>query len=126
MVSASGVAPWTVTDTTGLRAFHDALTRYASNLAADGGAVIAWSSGELPEAAVDQLPAQNRVDVLTAALVTEGLGRIHDENLGGLTARLTFTPTQPHAVSRGCVYFERLTTAGWTAPEGSRPICTGP
>jgi branched-chain amino acid transport system substrate-binding protein len=84
--------------------------------------MIAWSSGKLLEAAIAHLAPAEQAGPLTAALVVEGLGRIHDEDLAGLTARLSFTPGS-RSVSSGCVFFERLGPTGWTAPNGSRPVC---
>jgi branched-chain amino acid transport system substrate-binding protein len=122
LVSAGGVAPWTNADTPGLRAFHDAVTRLAPGLQPDGEAVIAWSSGKLLEAAIAQLTPAEQAGTLSADLVVKGLGAIQNETLDGLTARLSFTPGKP-AVSSGCVWFERLGPSGWSAPNGSRPVC---
>jgi len=43
----------------------------------------------------------------------QGLHKIHNESLGGLTTGLTFTGGLPK--STGCVFRELLTTAGWSA-----------
>jgi branched-chain amino acid transport system substrate-binding protein len=123
MVSESPVAPWMVQDTPAAQVFHAAMTQYAPAAQPDGEAVLAWTSGKLLEAAVAKVPATERAGDLTTALILDGLGRIHDENLGGLTGPLTFTPGEKHAVSNGCIYFERLGPNGWTTPTGSRPVC---
>jgi branched-chain amino acid transport system substrate-binding protein len=123
MVTGSPVAPWVADDVPGLREFHAAMTRYAPDLAPDGEAVIGWSSGKLLEAAVAHLSAQERAAPLTSAAIVVGLQRLRDETLGGLAAGLTFAPDPAHAKSRPCSYVLRLTTAGWTAPHGSHPIC---
>ncbi len=120
---ASGVAPWTETDTPGLKAFHEALTRYAPALTPDGAAIQAWTSGKLLEAALAGVAAKARADVLTTAVVLDGLGTVKKESLGGLVAPITFTPNQKHSVSSGCIFYELLTPQGWTAPKGSRPVC---
>lgn len=122
-MSVSAVAPWMSGDTPGLIAYHHAMTTYAPQLTPDGQTMNSWTSGKLLEAAIADLPSQQQAGNLTPALVIEGLDRIHDETLGGLTARLTFTPQESHAVSSGCVWFERLGTDGWAAPNGSRPVC---
>lgn len=120
---ASGVAPWTETDTPGLKAFHAALTRYAPSLAPDGPAIQAWTSGKLLEAALAGVATKARADVLTTAVVLEGLGTVRKESLGGLVAPITFTPNQKQSVSSGCIFYQLLTPQGWTAPKGSRPVC---
>jgi len=45
------------------------------------------------------------------------------ETLGGLIAPITFSPGQAHATSTGCMFFEQLSTAGWSAPRGSKTVC---
>jgi branched-chain amino acid transport system substrate-binding protein len=124
MVVGSPVAPWMALDTPAARAFHETLARYAPDLHPDGEAMLGWTSGKLLEAAVDRLSTTERTADLTTALILTGLGRIHEETLGGLTGPLSFTPGEQHAVSNGCNYFERLGPDGWTSPTGSRPVCT--
>jgi branched-chain amino acid transport system substrate-binding protein len=117
MVSESPVAPWTAQDTPAMRAFHAAMARYAPQVPPDGEAVLAWTSGALLEAAVAEIPAPELSGGLSPALIVEGLGRIHDDNLGGLTAHLTFAPGEQHALSSGCTFLERLGPGGWSTPD---------
>jgi branched-chain amino acid transport system substrate-binding protein len=123
MVSGGPVAPWMVQDTPAARVLHETLSRLAPDLVPDGEAVLGWTSGKLLEAAVARLSPSERVGGLTTELILNGLGRIHDETLGGLTGPVTFTPGEKHAVSSGCNYFERLGPDGWTTPTGSKPAC---
>jgi branched-chain amino acid transport system substrate-binding protein len=123
MVCESPVAPWMTTDTPALRAFHAAMARYAPNVKPDGESVLAWSAGILLEHTIATLSVVERAGDLTTGSVLAGLSRVHHDTLGGLTGPLTFTPGQRHAVSTGCIYFERLGPDGWTAPDGSRSIC---
>ncbi len=51
----------------------------------------------------------------------DGLHKVHNDTLDGLTAPITFGSGLPR--SSGCVYFELLTQKGWTAPLGVKPIC---
>ena len=120
---ASGVAPWTETDTPGLKAYREALTRYAPALQPDGASIQAWVSGKLLEAAIAGVAAKARAGALTSPLILEGLGTVKNEDLDGLTGPITFTPNQKSAKSSGCVYYELLTSQGWTAPKGSRAVC---
>jgi hypothetical protein len=59
---------------------------------------------------------------INPTLILDGLSRIHDETLAGLTSSITFRPGQKGHPSNGCVFHEFLTTTGWT-PDDSRPIC---
>jgi branched-chain amino acid transport system substrate-binding protein len=120
---ASGVAPWTETDTPGLKAYRDALSRYAPSLQPDGPSIQAWTSGKLLEKALAGVASKARSGPLTTALILEALGTVKNEDLEGLTSGVTFTPNQKNAVSSGCIYYELLTPQGWTAPRGSRKVC---
>jgi branched-chain amino acid transport system substrate-binding protein len=116
-------APWNRADTPGQVEFLAALKQYAPTLIPDGMAMAAWSSGKLFQAAVDRLGVAARTAPVTTALILQGLGRIRNETLDGLTPPITFTPNQPAAPRLNCVYIEVLTTEGWTTPLGSRTLC---
>jgi branched-chain amino acid transport system substrate-binding protein len=120
---ASGVAPWTETDTPGLRAYREALARYAPAQQPDGASVQAWTSGKLLEAAINGVAAKARSGAVTSALVLAALGTVKNNDLGGLVAPITFSPNLMSSVSSGCVFYELLTPQGWTAPRGSRKVC---
>jgi branched-chain amino acid transport system substrate-binding protein len=120
---ASGVAPWTEDDTPGVKAYRAAPARYAPSLQPDGSSISGWTAGKLMEAAIAGVAAKARSGPLTTALVMEGLGTIKNQDLGGLTAALTFTPDQKASKSSGCIFYELLGTGGWTAPRGSRKVC---
>jgi branched-chain amino acid transport system substrate-binding protein len=123
VVTVSGEAPWFLTDQPGLRAYQAALTKYAPELPFDAESVRAWSCGELLRTALEHLGADARSGPITTAMVLRGLGTIKHETLGGLTAPITFTANQSHATSTGCMFFENLSTPGWSAPRGSKPVC---
>jgi branched-chain amino acid transport system substrate-binding protein len=123
VVTVSGEAPWFLDDQPGLQAYRAALARFAPDSPPDGASVMAWTAGELLRAAIDHVAAEARSGAITTALVLRGLGMIKHETLGGLIPPITFTPNQSHATSSGCVFFEQLTTPGWSAPQGSKPAC---
>ncbi|HEX3827841.1 MAG TPA: ABC transporter substrate-binding protein [Sporichthyaceae bacterium] len=125
VVTITTEAPWFLDDQPGLRAFHEAMDRWAPTSNLTNASLIGWTSAELFRAAVEKVADQAGTGPITPELVLTGLGRIHDDTLGGLTGPLTFTPDETHATSNGCVFYELLTTAGWAAPRGSRPVCTG-
>jgi branched-chain amino acid transport system substrate-binding protein len=123
VVTVSGEAPWFLDDRPGLKAFRTALAQYSPESAPVGSGVIAWTAGELLRAAIDNVAAEARSGPITTTLVLKGLGSVSHETLGGLTAPITFTPNQAHAVSGGCLFFEQLNDRGWSAPQGSKPAC---
>jgi branched-chain amino acid transport system substrate-binding protein len=116
-------APWFLDDQPGLRTFNQAMARFAPDVQPTSASLLGWASGQLLRAAVDKIPDLPGTTAITPQLVLAGLGRIHGETLGGLTGPLTFTPDEAHATSNGCIFYELLTTAGWSAPRGSQQVC---
>lgn len=126
LASASAVAPWTVAnqENPGQREYHAALKKYAPNSEPTANSITAWTAGKLLEAVVKNLgPAAIDKPITTADVMT-GLGKISKETLGGLTPPFTFKPGQKSAPQIQCVYFTLLNDKGWTAPRGSKPVCT--
>ncbi|HEY3605238.1 MAG TPA: ABC transporter substrate-binding protein [Sporichthyaceae bacterium] len=123
VVTVSGEAPWFLTDQPGLKAYRTALTTFAPDMPTDGASVVAWTAGELLRAAIEHVAAEAHASPITTTMVLRGLGMIKHETLGGLIPPITFTPNQAHATSNGCIFFEQLTTSGWSAPQGSKPAC---
>jgi branched-chain amino acid transport system substrate-binding protein len=119
----SPTAPWTATDTPGQRDYLAALRQFAPDLIPDSNTTAAWTCGKLFEAAVERLGPSARTNDLTTATILDGLGRIKGETLNGLVPPITFTSGEAAAPPINCVYVEQLTTAGWTTPLGSRPLC---
>lgn len=124
--SSSPVAPWMVEtqDTPGQREYHAALEKWAPNAAPTGNSIAAWAAGKLLEAAIGKLGADASGKTLSSAHVMAGLGKITQETLDGLTPPITFRPGQKFAPPMDCVFFTLLTDKGWTAPRGSKPVCT--
>jgi branched-chain amino acid transport system substrate-binding protein len=124
--SSSPVAPWMpdTQDTPGQREYHAALKKYAPQSQPTGNSMAAWAAGKLLEAAIANLGPVAVGKAITSADVMAGLGKINKETLGGLTPPMTFKPGQKFATPMNCVYFTLLTEKGWTAPRGSKPVCT--
>jgi branched-chain amino acid transport system substrate-binding protein len=121
LATSSGNAPWTESSTPGLKAYQEAIARYAPGEETSGSSVQMWAGAKLLEAAVAQLGSAAVTETLTPALVLTGLHKIQNETLGGLSGPLTFGSGLPK--SNGCVFFELLTPKGWSAPQGAKPIC---
>jgi branched-chain amino acid transport system substrate-binding protein len=115
-------APWFSTDQPGLRAYQAALARYAPQIATSGITLQMYAAGKLLEAGIATLGAAARTQPLTSALIVQGMDKVHNETLGGLTAPLDFT-VKGRARSSGCVYLTVLGKSGWTAPNGTKPLC---
>ncbi len=122
--SSSPVAPWTEKDTPGQQGYHAALTKYAPNSAPSGSSIQTWAAGKLLEAVVAKLGAAASSNPITTADLMTGLGKISKETLGGLTPPFTFSPGQKFSPQIECTYFTLLNDKGWTAPRGSKPVCT--
>lgn len=123
MATASVNAPWTLNDTPGLQEYNRAMKTFAPNLPPDAVSIAAWSSGKLFEAAIAALGPAARTGPITTEMVLTGLGKIKKETLGGLAPPISFSPGQKKAPPINCVFYELLTTKGWTAPRGSKPVC---
>ncbi|HEX3788618.1 MAG TPA: ABC transporter substrate-binding protein [Pseudonocardiaceae bacterium] len=121
LATATADAPWTERSTPGLAAYQDALVKYAPGEEPSGSSVQMWTAAKLLESAVANLGPGAATDALTALMVFDGLHKVHNDTLDGLTAPITFGSGLPR--SSGCVYFELLTQKGWTAPLGVKPIC---
>ena len=120
VLSANTTAPWMLTDTPGLRAYHAAMAQYAPGFTLDSSSILAWTSGKLAEVAIARLPVTSAAP--TSAEVLIGLGGLRNETLGGLVAGITFHAGQPAPEGR-CLYYTRLDERGWSAPRGSKPVC---
>ena len=123
MATASANAPWMLNDTPGLQEYNRAMKTFAPDLPPDGASIAAWSSGKLFEAAIASLGTSARTAPITTEMVMQGLGKIKQETLGGLAPPITFSPGQKKAPPINCVFYELLTTKGWTAPRGSKAVC---
>lgn len=121
--SASSVAPWTELDTPGQREYHAALKKYAPSSEPSAASIYAWAAGKLLEL-VAGIGTDAESKAITTADVMTGLGKVSNETLGGLIPPMTFRPGQKSAPLIECVYFTLLTEKGWTAPRGSKPVCT--
>lgn len=115
-------APFPTTDTKALKEFHAGVDRFAPGAALDQSYLQGWLSGELFEAALENVAGEARQGPVTTAMVLKGLGLIKNETLDGTAAPLTFTPGKPAPVVE-CYYTLRIDTSGTTAPGGSAKHC---
>lgn len=121
---SSANAPWMLTDTPGQKEYAEALAKYSPGTETEGNSMAAWAAAKLFEAAIGNLGASARSAPITSADILTGLGKIKNETLDGLSPPITFSPGQKAAPVIKCIYFELLTEKGWTAPNGSKFVCT--
>jgi branched-chain amino acid transport system substrate-binding protein len=115
------VPPFFDTDVPGVRAYRDALKKYAPSVI--GGTednsfgLAAWGSAQLFAAA-----AAHATGAITPASVKQGLYSLKGETLDGLAAPVTFTAGKP-SVSN-CYYTWSIDGSGaFTAPSSVTPTC---
>ena len=114
---AATAFPWFADDTAGSAEFQAAMARYGEGLEAIGTHAAGWAAAKLFERAAANLNAPP-----TPASVLDGLWKIRDDDLGGLTYPLTFVKDQP-ATARVCWFNIRIRGTKFTAPNGSRSTC---
>jgi branched-chain amino acid transport system substrate-binding protein len=120
----SGVVPYTTEDSGAIKAFHVAMAHYAGSNTEDQQALLGWASGKLFEAAMAKEAAKARAGTVTTAMVLDGLWQLKDEKLGGLSPGASFSKGQ-HAKMVDCYYPLKLDPKGFSAPNGSSPVCYG-
>ncbi|GAA0604142.1 hypothetical protein GCM10009547_02400 [Sporichthya brevicatena] len=118
----SGVVPYTTTDTPGIRAFHAATQRWMPAGPIDQQTLLGWAAGKLLEAALAQVSGPASGGAVTTDLILDGLWRLKNEKLDGISPGATFTRGRP-ATAVDCYYGLRLDEHGFGAVAGSRPTC---
>jgi branched-chain amino acid transport system substrate-binding protein len=118
----TGNAPYQADDTIGGRLFKAAYDKFAPGSSIDQNTVSQWTSGKLFEKVIANVYQQARAGSITRAMVLEGLSMIKNEKLDGLAPGITFNKNAPPS-QNNCYALLNLTTAGYTAPKGSKFFC---
>ncbi len=124
MYLGNGVVPFMTTDSPGIRAFHDAFSRFAPSTPEEQQALLGWSAGKLFEAALAKVATAARAGDITTELILEGLWQLKNEKLDGLGPGASFVQGSPAKLLE-CYYPIRLDRQGFSAPQGSRLECLG-
>ncbi|WP_019873924.1 ABC transporter substrate-binding protein [Sporichthya polymorpha] len=124
MYLGNGVVPFMTTDTPGIRAFHDAFARFAPSAKEEQQALLGWTAGKLFEAALAKVSDQARAGDVSTARILEGLWKLKNEKLDGLSPGATFAKGST-AKALECYYPIKLDTKGFSAPAGSKVECFG-
>lgn len=119
---ADAQAPWFATSIPAVKAFTDALNKYASGVTTDPGFgpddLSPWTGAKLFEAAVK---AGNLTPTSTPADVTAALYTLKNETLGGLSGPLNYTKGQP--AFPACYFVAGVASGKFTTPKGTNYIC---
>jgi branched-chain amino acid transport system substrate-binding protein len=118
----TGNAPYQADDTIGGRLFKVAYDKFAPGSSIDQNTISQWTSGKLFEKAIANVYQQARSGPITRALLLDGLWMMKNEKLDGLAPGVTFNKDAPPAANN-CYALLNLTTAGYTAPKGSKFFC---
>jgi branched-chain amino acid transport system substrate-binding protein len=120
MIWASNVFPYFQVGTPGTDEFHAAAAVYGKDLPLSWGTAAGWTAGKLFEKATANLPPNpTRDDVL------RGLWSIKNDDLGGITAPLTFTEDKP-ATPSFCWFSISIKDQAWTSPDRFQRHCEPP
>ncbi|GAA0622560.1 hypothetical protein GCM10009547_26880 [Sporichthya brevicatena] len=118
----TGNAPFTASDSAGVRAFRAAYDTYAPGSSIDQNTIYGWAAGKLLEAAIAKVSTKAGAGEITTALILDGLGQIADEKLDGLAPGITFVRGAPPKLS-DCYYSLTITDRGYGSPRGSKVTC---
>jgi branched-chain amino acid transport system substrate-binding protein len=123
MFVASPNAPWMLGTNAALRAYQEALLKYAPSEEPTGTALQTWASAELFKKAIENVGAAARSGPITTPMVLEGLWKVKNETLGGLApTALNFRKNQPVVPNR-CAFIAQIHNGRWSAPIGLQNIC---
>jgi branched-chain amino acid transport system substrate-binding protein len=117
MMGTLATAPWMVTSTPATAELHNIMKQYAPGVTMNSVIVAAWNAAKLTQAASAQLP-----DNPTSQDVLEGLWRLRNETLGGLTGPLNF-PREKPPQKTACGSLVKMVSGKWSAPTAATTYC---
>jgi branched-chain amino acid transport system substrate-binding protein len=118
----TGNAPYQADDTLGGRLFKAAYDKFAPGSSLDQNTIGQWTSGKLFEKAIANVYEQARTGPITRQMLLDGLWMMKNEKLDGLAPGVTFNKNAP-PTANNCYALLNLTTAGYSAPKGSKFFC---
>jgi branched-chain amino acid transport system substrate-binding protein len=111
--------PWTFTDNRGVAEYARVLQQFAPGVEASPMGVSGWVSAKVFERA-----AQNLSSTPTSQDILNGLATIKNDDIGGMTAPLTYTtghvPTMPQTA---CFWLVQIKDGQYVSPNGGKRTC---
>jgi branched-chain amino acid transport system substrate-binding protein len=117
-VAAEEDAPWFLTSTPALAAFHNAMKKYQPSATITSASMQAWAAGQLFAAAYKAAGAPANA---SSADILKGLYSLKNETLGGIAPPLNFVKGQPTAVK--CAFVVGIESGKFVAPNGLKLTC---
>ncbi len=102
-VLAQPVRPWFLTDNPAIQEYQATLRKYVPGLPFDASSVNGWASGKLFELAAEAFKA----DTVTPQGVLQAMGKVRNNDLGGLSHPLNFFPDKPQPY-KACGWVVRI------------------
>jgi branched-chain amino acid transport system substrate-binding protein len=96
VVIAQPYLPWFLNDRPAIQAFQAVLRQFAPGLPLDSASINGWAAAQLFSRADKAFAA----DVVTSKGILDALGTVKNDDLGGLSYPLTFTPGKPQDTKR--------------------------
>lgn len=117
MIVSTPVFPWVAADNPARQEFFAAMAQFAPATTITGTHTVGWVSAKLLEKGMKDLP-----EPPTSEAIAEGLWTVRDDDLLGLTQKLTFSRDRG-AERRECWGLIVITGGRFTAPSGGNLSC---
>jgi branched-chain amino acid transport system substrate-binding protein len=114
-IGATHTLPWFNSANPLMKEMHTVMAKYAPGLVESGASASGWVVAKLFESAVQTLP-----DPPTSDSILESLWKVKSNDVGGLTAPLTFTKGQPSKVIN-CIWAPYVKDGHWAG--GDQRFC---
>jgi ABC-type branched-subunit amino acid transport system substrate-binding protein len=112
--------PWFDPSNPGVTQYRSVMAKYAPGLQPDDASIDGWLSAVLFGVA-----AQHLSDQPTSQDLLNGLWSIQNNDLGGMTAPLTFVKDQPSSPTQLCYWNVKVTAGEYVSPNSSKRTCEG-
>ncbi|MDP9181173.1 MAG: ABC transporter substrate-binding protein [Actinomycetota bacterium] len=117
MITTQNWFAWALNNGAG-KIYQDAMKRYAPGLSSTAATASVWASGQLLAKALQSVGP----GPVTSDVVLQGLWRLKNETLDGLSMPLTFAKGKPTQAAP-CYFEQKIINRKWTVVGGGKPIC---
>lgn len=126
-ISSTPVFPFTEDSTPATKAFHQALAKYEPGTLKNPtfGEIdaVAWTSAALVGEAATLGKVGSGSQAASSAAFLKGLFAMHDETLGGLAPKLTFTHQANEDTNIKCFFSMKIAGGKFVVTNGGNPTC---